>query len=304
MQALFIEGLVPAVFTPLDNNGSLNLSQIEPLTEHLISAGVSGFYVCGSTGEGPSLTREERMAVAEAYINAAAGRVPVIVQVGHTSLAEAELLAQHAEQQGADALSAIPPTYFKPGSLGTLLACLEQIATAAPSLPFYYYHIPCMTSVELDVVQLLELAAQQMPNFTGVKYSTTTVFEMQACVNASNGRFNILFGCDEMLLSGLIGGAHGAVGSTYNFAAPLYQRVIQAFEQGDIATAQQEQSRAVEMVRILVEFGANPAIKAMMKLIGLDCGPTRLPQQALTPEQEDALKQRMMSIGFFDWGLA
>ena len=302
MQALFIKGLVPAVFTPLNNDGSLNLSQIKPLAEYLISQGVSGFYVCGSTGEGPSLTREERMAVAEAYVKATAGHVPVIIQVGHTSLEEAKLLAQHAEQQGADAISAIPPTYFKPNSLEILLACLKQVASAAPSLPFYYYHIPRMTSVEIDVVQLLELAAQQMPNFAGVKYSTTTVFELQACVNASDGRFNILFGCDEMLLSGLIGGTHGAVGSTYNFATPLYQRVISAFQQGDIATAQQEQARAVEMVRILVEFGANPAIKTMMKLIGLDCGPTRLPQKPLTADQEHALKERMTAIGFFDWG--
>lgn len=303
MKNLFIKGLVPAVFTPMNADGSLNLAQIAPITEQLLSEGVSGFYVCGSTGEGPSLTREERMAVAEAYITAAAERVPIIVQVGHTSLEEAKLLAKHAEQQGADAISAIPPTYFKPKSLVVLIDCLSEIAVAAPSLPFYYYHIPHMTAVEIDVVSLLELAAERMPNFAGVKYSTTTVFELQACVNASAGRFNMLFGCDEMLLSGLVGGAHGAVGSTYNFAAPLYQRIINAFEQGDIASAQREQARAVEVVRILVEFSAaNSAIKTMMKLIGLDCGPTRLPQSPLTPQQENSLKDKMDAIGFFDWG--
>lgn len=302
MQECFIRGLVPAVFTPLHDNGELNLAVVAPMVEQLLSEGVSGFYVCGSTGEGPSLTREERMAVAEAYIDASAGRVPVIVQVGHSSIEEARLLAQHAEQKGASAISAVPSAYFKPQSLEVLIACLSHIAAAAPELPFYYYHIPRMTAVEIDVVKLLQLAAEQMPNFTGVKYSTFTVFELQACVEAADGRFNILFGSDEMLLSGLAGGAHGAVGSTYNFAAPLYQRVINAFEQSDIVSAQREQARAVAMVRTLLEFDANPAIKTMMKLVGFDCGPSRLPQCSLTPEQQALLTQKMTDIGFFDWG--
>ena len=302
MKNLFIKGLVPAVFTPMHEDGSLNLNHISKIAEQLISEGVKGFYVCGSTGEGPTLTREERMAVAEAYIRASAGRIPVIVQVGHTSLEEAKLLAKHAAEQGADAISAIPPIYFKPKSLQNLIDCLSDMAAAAPDLPFYYYHIPRMTAVEIDVVELLALAEQRMPNFNGVKYSTTTIYELQACVNAAAGRFNMLFGSDEMLLSGLIGGAHGAVGSTYNFATPLYHRVIDAFERGEIAQAQSYQAHAVEMVRVLQEFDANPAIKAMMKLIDLDCGTTRLPQQGLSAEQVDLLRTKMDAIGFFDWG--
>ena len=298
----FIRGLVPAVFTPMHADGALNLALVKPLVEQLIHEQVQGFYVCGSTGEGPSLTREERMAVAEAYIQASAGRVPVMVQVGHTSLAEARLLAAHAQQQGADAISAVAPNYFKPDSLEVLIDCLSEIASAAPDLSFYYYHIPHMTAVQVDIVQLLEQVSGRMSQFAGVKYSTTTVYELQACMTAVEGRFNMLFGCDEMLLSGLVGGAHGAVGSTYNFAAPLYHRVLNAFEQGDWAAAQRQQALAVAMVRVLTEFAANPAIKTMMKLIGLDCGPTRLPQQALTAAQEATLKEHMQAIGFFDWG--
>ena len=116
-----VSGLIPAVFTPMRPNGDVDLDQIPAITDQLINEGVSGLYVCGSTGEGPSLTREERMAVAEAYVRAAAGRVPVLVQVGHNSIREAQLLAEHAQTIGADAISAVPPSYFSVASLDNLL---------------------------------------------------------------------------------------------------------------------------------------------------------------------------------------
>ena len=125
-----ITGIVPAVFTPMQPDGSLNLDLVRPMTDQLIDQGVGGLYVCGSTGEGPSLTREERMAVAEAYIAAAEGRVPVIVQVGHNSIQEAQALAAHAQAAGANAISAVPPSYFKPSSLQNLVDILSDIMKA------------------------------------------------------------------------------------------------------------------------------------------------------------------------------
>ena len=94
MDKLWIEGIVPAVFTPMQPDGSLNLERIPDIVEHLIGEGVNALYVCGSTGEGPSLTTEERMDVAEAYLRTVAGRLPVIVQVGHDSLKQARGLAE------------------------------------------------------------------------------------------------------------------------------------------------------------------------------------------------------------------
>jgi N-acetylneuraminate lyase len=296
-----ITGLVPAVFTPMRANGDVNLELIPTLTDQLIAEGASALYVCGSTGEGPSLMREERKAVAEAYVQAAAGRIPVMIQVGHNSIRESQLLAAHAQEIGADVISAVPPSYFKAASLDNLMDILADILDAAPELPFYYYHIPRLSSADIDVVKMLEMSADRLPTLVGVKYSDFTVFEMQECLSVDNGRYNMLFGSDEMLLSGLVAGAHGAVGSTYNFAMPLYKRVVAAFERGDIAEAQREQALAVRMVRRTLPFG-NPALKCIMKFIGLDCGPARLPQIVLTPAKEDALRHSMEEIGFFDWG--
>ena len=296
-----LQGLIAAVFTPMHDDVSLKLSMVEPIVEFLIKEKITGLYVCGSTGEGPSLTSEERKLTAEAYVNAARGRLPVIVQVGHQSIAEAQSLAAHARQIGADAIAAIPPAYFKIDSLDVLLDCLDIVNTAAPGLPFYYYHIPAFTGVDFDMVEFLKKGKDRLPNLAGIKFSKPMVHEFQACVAFDNQRYDILFGVDEMLTSSLAAGALGAVGTTYNFAAPLYNRIIQAFQNGEVAEAQKLQQLSVDMVRLVVRYRGMPAFKSLMKIIGFDCGPPRLPLVCLTPIEEDSLQKELKAIGFFDW---
>ncbi len=294
-------GLVAAVFTPMRADGSLNLDRAGPVVDHLVREGVSGVFVCGSTGEWASLTTDERMKAAEAFVEAGKGRLPVVVHVGHNSLAEAHTLATHAGQIGADAISATPPSYFKPASVEVLAECLAHISAGAPELPFYYYNIPGITGVELDMLELLQLAADKLPAFVGIKYSASTVDELQSLLDFEDGRFDILHGRDEMLLSGLSTGALGAIGTTYNFAAPLYCRLIEAFNSGDMVQARRCQARSVDMIRVCREYGGHTAFKAVMGLIGLDCGPNRLPQVSLDPDETETLKSELEAIGFFQW---
>ena len=278
-------GLIAAVFTPMAADRTLNLDLVPAIVDHLIRDRIRGIYVCGTTGEGPLLSSEERRAVARAYVDAAGGRIPVIVQVGHNSLAEARGLALHAREIGADAISAVPPMYFKPESTEILVECLREIASVVPGLPFFYYHIPRFTGAQIDVLELLRRAERELPSLTGVKYSAMTVNEYQECLDFAQGRYAILFGCDEMLLSGLSAGAAGAVGSTYNFAAPLYNALIEAFEQGDLEEARRLQGLSVRMIRLLCKYRGQPAFKAIMGLLGLDCGPNRLPIETLSTDE-------------------
>lgn len=302
MQDRYI-GLFAAVFTPMCRDGSLNPAQTQQMVDYLLRAQISGLYVCGSTGEGPSLSSDERRAVAAAYVEAASGKLPVVVQVGHNSLAEACALASHAQAVGADAISALPPLYFKFSSLDTLIDCLSEIASAAENLPFFYYHIPSMTGMDFDMVEFLRRGCKRLPNLAGIKYSDTAIQEYQACLRFAPQRFSILFGCDEMLLSALSVGAAGAVGSTYNFAGPLYNRIIKAFKRGDLTEAQKCQALSVDMIHILSRYRGQPAFKAAMKLIGVDCGPNRLPLETLKPEEVKAMEAELDEIGFFDWAL-
>jgi len=267
--------------------------------DHLLKSGVQGAFICGSNGEGPSLTESERKAVAEAWVKAARGRLKIFVHVGHPTIKVAQSLTEHAAQIGADAASAVSAFYFKPDSVETLIEAMAAIASAAPSLPFYYYHIPALTSVSLDMVRFLELAPARIGSLAGIKYTATTLWEYQACLNASQAGHEILFGLDEMLLPAAAVGAKGAIGSTYSFAAPLYRQVLDAYDCGDMPTAQKLMGRLVEMVRILLKFPPIPAQKAIMQELGIPCGGCRLPLRTLSAPEVSALRSDLDKIGFW-----
>jgi N-acetylneuraminate lyase len=285
----------------MDLQGSVRRDRIPELVEHLIREGIAALYVGGSTGEGVSLTTAERMEVAEAFVAAAARRIPVLVQVGHNSLREARLLAEQAQRVGADAISAAPPSYFRPASSRVLLQCLQEIAAGAPELPLYYYHIPGMTGVQVEWGEFLPLAAAAMPSLVGAKYTSPDLAGLQHCLHLAEERFEFLYGGDEMLLPAFAVGVQAAVGSTYNFAAPLYLRILQAFKRGDLKDARCDQARSVTMVEALLRNHGNAGLKAAMQLIGVDCGPPRLPQCALTAAEISHLEADLRQIGFFDW---
>lgn len=288
------KGLIAATFTPMDVNGGLDLDRIHPMVEKLIADGIKGIFICGSTGEGPSLTSDERMLLAEAFVKAVARRIKIFVHVGHNSIAEAKALAAHAQKTGADYISATPPCYFKINTVPVLIDCLAEIASGAPDLPMYYYNIPGLTGVSLDMVEFLQQAERSLPSLAGIKYTTPLIHEYQACLNFKNKRFDVLYGTDEMLLSAIAAGAKGYIGSTYNFAAPLYLKMINAFKSGDMETAQRLQLKSVKIVRIINKYGGLPAQKVIMRLKTIDCGPVRLPLKHLTAEETMQLEHDLL----------
>jgi N-acetylneuraminate lyase len=297
-----ITGLVAAPFTAFHADGSLHLDQIEFQAESLFLSGVRGAFVCGTTGESLSLTVAERMAVAERWAAAAADEdLAAIIHVGHPCLEDAKTLAAHAQKIKARAIGAMAPCFFKPAGVDDLVAWCAEVAAAAPALPFYYYHIPSMTGVSFPAADVLERGADRIPTLAGAKFTYENLMDYHRCVTLRGGRFDMLFGRDEILLSALVLGAKGAVGTTYSFAAPLYLRVIEAYRKGDLATAQAEQLRAVEMIQTLIRHGGIPAFKAVMKMIRVDCGPVRPPLRDLTLEERHHLHQDLERIGFFDY---
>lgn len=292
-----IRGLIAATFTPMHDDGRLRLELVPAMVDRLVARGIEGLYVCGSTGEGPLLTGAERRAVAEAFVRAAAGRVPVVVQVGHTSLVEARELAEHAQAVGADAISATPATYFKPKAFTDVVDGIEAVAAGAPALPFFYYHIPPITGVEVDVAELLPAAAERVPTLVGVKFSSSLVHELAA---VDLERFTALFGVDEMLLSGLLAGLHGAVGSTYNLMPERARATIDALARGDVAAARASQARATAIIRRLVRGHGLPMIKAAMALVGEDLGPVRGPLRRVSAGDLAALRADLEDAGWLE----
>ena len=294
--ARVLTGLVPACHTPFHRDGRLNLDVVEHQAAFFRESGLRSVFVAGTTGEFASLTLDERKALCERWVEVAGDALRIAVHVGDNCQTDAIALAGHARQIGVAAVAAMAPHYFKPASVHDLIEFCIPIAAEADPVPFYYYHIPIMTGVRLPMAEFLHEARFRIPNLRGLKFSHDDLIDLQYCVAADEGAFEVLFGFDESLLAGLCLGACGAVGSTYNFAGRHYQRLVRAFETGDLATARAAQLRATELVKALTGFGFMPASKAVMAMVGVDCGPVRAPLRNLSTEQLAALAEKLARL--------
>lgn len=296
-----LKGLIAAPFTPMKADGSLNLAAVKPYADVLASQGVAGAFICGTTGEGFSMTVNERKQVAEAWVKASEGRLKIIVHVGHNCQADAAQLAAHARQCGAYAVASIAPNFYKPCCVEDLVDFFAPIAAAAPELPFYYYNMPSMSGVSLPVEKFLELGGKKIPNLQGVKFTHNNLMEMNQCIDFEGGKYEILHGYDEILLCGLALGAKAGVGSTYNYAGKIYTSLLEAFDRGDIARARELQLYSVEIVKVIIKYGGGVrGGKAIMNLLGVECGECRLPLNRFTPEEYASLKADLEAIDFFN----
>lgn len=292
-----LSGLIAATMTAFNADGSINLDPIAKHAELLARNNVDGIFVCGSTGEGVSMSTDERKRVLKRWSDVARKHMTVIAHVGHNSLTDARDLAAHAQKSKVHAIATVAPSVLRPSRLEDLVAWCAEVAAAAPETPYFYYHIPVLTNVRFDMLKYAEMARSRIPTFCGIKFTDENIMEFANCAEAG---INMLFGRDEILLSGLVAGAHGAIGSTFNYSAPIYARVMAAYAMGDIATAQREMTRARNCVRILADNGGLRAGKQMLKMCGIDCGPVRLPQHSMTNDQVKAMRKQLDAIGFDD----
>lgn len=284
-----LTGLIAAPHTPFDANGEVNYLVIDQLAEHLIGQGVKGVYVLGTTGEGIHCSVEERKKVAERWVAASHGKLSITLHTGALSIADSLELSRHAETLDIFATSVIGPCFFKPSTVDDLVEYCRLNAAAAPSKGFYYYHSG-MSGLSLDMEQFLITAADKIPNLSGMKFNSSDMYEYQRCLRVNGGQFDIPFGVDEFLPAGLACGAIGAVGSTYNYAAPLYHRLIDSFNQGNHQDVAACMDKVIAIIRVLVQYGGVAAGKLAMQLHGIDVGDPRRPLRPMTAEQkQDAL---------------
>ncbi len=287
-----LTGLIAAPHTPFTSAGYVNYEMIDAIVEHLVKDGVKGAYVLGTTGEGVHCSVEERMKVAERWVAANKGRMKLIIHTGGLSIADTLTLTRHAENLDVFAVSAIGPCFFKPGNVTDLVEYCATVAAAAPSKGFYYYH-STMSGVNVDMEQFLIEADKRIPNLYGLKFNSGDLYEYQRCLRACGGKFDIPWGVDEFFPGALAVGATSAVGSTYNYAAPLYHDIMEAFAAGDMETVQHQMDKVIAVIRVLVQYGGVAAGKAAMALHDIDAGNPRLPLRELTAEQKEDVIEKM-----------
>ena len=297
-----IKGLIDAPFTPMLPNGDINPSVTPAYAAMLVKNGLKGVFINGSSGEGYMLTAEERMELARAWVAAVPSGFKVIVHVGSCCLRESVKLARDAEEIGAWGIGAMAPPFPKIGRIEELVKYCETIAAAAPSLPFYYYHIPAFNGAYLPMLEMLKAVDGRIPNFAGIKYTFESLYEYNQCRLYRDGKYDMLHGQDETILPSLAqGGARGGIGGTTNYNGRELTGIIEAWEKGDIETAREKQNFSQAVINVICNYRGNiVGGKRIMKLIGLDLGPNRVPFRNMTDEEEASMKKELEAIGFFE----
>ena len=296
-----IKGLIDAPFTPFSPNGDVNLEPIGQYASMLQKNGLKGVFINGSSGEGYMLTTEERMQLAEKWVSVAPDGFKVIVHVGSCCMRDSVRLARHAAEIGAWGVGSMAPPFPKVGRIEELVAYCEQIAAAAPQLPFYYYHIPAFNGAYLPMVDLLKAVDGRIPNFAGIKYTYESLYEYNQCRLYKDGKYDMLHGQDETILPSLAqGGAQGGIGGTTNYNGRCLVGILDAWAKGDIETARRLQNYAQAVINVICHYRGNiVAGKRIMKLIGFDLGGNRVPFQNMTDDEEGRMKQELEDIDFF-----
>lgn len=269
-----IKGIVPACITPFNDDNSVNYDMVKTLVDHYIDVGVGGLFINGSSAEFLTLTDDERKKLAEAFMSATAGRVPVVVHVGSRDLSSATELAGHAESIGADAIATLPPIDRAASTLDDDFAWYKAVG-AASKLPLYVYLRSDMGTSEVRPKEFLD-RMQDVPTFAGIKYGASNFHIAQGIKQQTENRINVLTGPDELLLAGLVMGSDGAIGTTYNAFPGHAVAIYKSHQVGDLQTAEKLQAQLGELIDALIDEGVVLAgTKAIMREQGLAVGQCR-----------------------------
>jgi len=285
------KGIFPALLTPFDDNDEINFDAMGKLMERLIEKGVSGFYIDGSTAEAFLLSFEERKAIIKAAADLNAGRKTLIAQIGCISTKQSVELAKYAQNCGYDAVSSVPPFYFK-FSFEEIKKYYFDIVDAV-DIPMVIYNIPGYSGVNFSVDNMTEFLSDD--RFLGVKHTSPDYFALRRFKSAFPDK--IMFnGFDETFLAGLSMGADGAIGSTYNFMPEIFIKIFELFRKGDIRDASRLQEKADIIIAELLKYGVMSGCKAILTEMGIPMGGVRAPFNNLSEDQKVSLLKGVMPV--------
>lgn len=280
------KGLFSALLTPFDASGSFNPDAMEKLIELNIANGVDGFYVGGSTGEGMLLTNEERKEVFRSVAEINRGRVTLIAHVGTISTDAAIDMAKSAEALGYDAISAVAPFYYT-FSYEAIMGYYRDIVSSV-KVPMIIYNFPNSGGFAFTKEIANELFKDE--RFIGIKHTSGDMFALQQFKHMDR-EILVYNGFDETLLAGLAMGADGAIGSTYNFMAKKFKKIMADFQAGRLAEAQKGQNEADAIICEMIKYGVFQSEKAILAEMGVPMGECRKPFLPISDECRVSMKK-------------
>ncbi|MBL7735911.1 MAG: dihydrodipicolinate synthase family protein [Chitinophagaceae bacterium] len=279
MDSKKIGGIWPALLTPVDKNGDPAMKELEALVELFVKQELDGLYILGSTGQGFLFSEKQRNEIAKRVIDVAAGRFPVIVQVGAMNPNESIRLAKEAQKMGAYGVSTVGPIYYQAG-MDKIIAHYKMISSSI-DIPFFAYHIGNHSifggSATEYIGQMLSL-----PNITGMKLTTDNLYEVSLISKLSEGKLCLFSGAEELLCQAALSGVAGNIGSYFNLWGVECKSVRTAFLNGNIDLANKFMSVFSETV-----FKTLPDVwsffrKAILMRYGIDTGIPNPPMGLLT----------------------
>lgn len=288
-------GAWPALLSPHNEDGSINVPALRKLVDYLMGQEVDGFYLCGSTGEGVYMPVADRKQVTETVIEQVSGRVPIITHIGAVATADAVELAKHARSAGVDAISSIIPPFYRTGPAA--FAYMAAICDAVPDLPL----LPYLIGLPMDATVLMQ-DLLRIPSVAGTKYTGANIYELREILSMGDASrkhgWTVFSGMDEQCVFGAMFGAHGNIGSTLNFIPGPYKQIHACVQSGDLAAAQAWQLRANDITRIAISFGFFGAMFEIMRMLDCDCGEPLLPNFPLSTEQRADLRAQLDASDF------
>jgi dihydrodipicolinate synthase/N-acetylneuraminate lyase len=291
---LEFKGVFPANPTPVRSDGRINEEALRAIFEDNLSHGVGGFWVAGSTGEGPVMSDQQREATARIAGETISGKGLSIMHVGAISTESAAKGAKAAKDSGCDAICCVPPFFFK-GNDQMTIDHYKRVADAADGLPFFVYNLPQLTQVEFTP-ELMEKAVEAVPSVVGLKHSATTFMNIRAFADMGLKCFS---GNGAIPLPALTMGAVGTVDAPLSVAPWHYTELHDAWERGDLEAAQRLQDGTKKIVDVVRMFGAPAAVTKMIlsERLGIDCGRPIPPVMDLTEEQRPVVLAAAREVG-------
>ena len=299
--------ILPAVFTPMFDDGSVHYARVDALYQRCVSSGFKGIFLNGTTGECMSLNAEERKKLVETWVECRKKNnntdFKIFVHIGSSNLYEAAELAEHAQSSGVNGIAMVPTFYFRPKTLTELVDQCKYVAAAAPEVPFYYYNIPSLTGVNFPLINFIDAAIKEIPTFAGLKNSFNDLVDYQQCIHYVKEDYAMYWGTDEVFMMVYAAGNRHYVGSTYNYMGDIYFKMLDAYHASNFEKLTTLEAEATRIYRVLNDYNSLIAGKEVMRHIGVDCGPVRRPLKNLKASESTALLDRLQKTSFFDFAL-
>ena len=284
MKTPIFEGMASAIITPLNEKG-IDFELFAKLVEWQIAEGIDGIVVCGTTGEGSTLTDEEHKAAIEFMVKQVAGRVPVIAGTGSNDTDYAIELTKHACQIGVDGVLTVTPYYNKATQKG-LIKSFTAIADAS-TVPVILYNVPSRTGVNIAPKTVLELSKH--PNINAIKEASGDISQIAEIAHLCGDNINIYSGNDDQVVPIMSLGGKGCISVLSNLMPKEASEMCRLFREGDVKTAAEMQLKYIPLINALFSEVNPIPVKAAMAKMGFCEDYLRLP---LTP-MEDAARENL-----------